>query len=102
MIRRPPRSTLFPYTTLFRSIDVDRRGAFGDAHGRGCFARPIITSEVRQFEIRAGVALRDFVFAGQERRGVMGFVDVKAESPQLFAHASESKSRSQRLRSTLT
>src|SRR3989449_6840339 len=24
MIRRPPRSTLFPYTTLFRS--VDRRG----------------------------------------------------------------------------
>src|SRR3989441_10859741 len=26
MIRRPPRSTLFPYTTLFRSILVD--GAF--------------------------------------------------------------------------
>src|SRR5256885_8475716 len=25
MIRRPPRSTLFPYTTLFRS-PVDRRG----------------------------------------------------------------------------
>src|SRR5258708_34000414 len=24
MIRRPPRSTLFPYTTLFRSIDVPR------------------------------------------------------------------------------
>src|SRR2546422_5417306 len=23
MIRRPPRSTLFPYTTLFRSIDVE-------------------------------------------------------------------------------
>src|SRR5256885_13295560 len=23
MIRRPPRSTLFPYTTLFRSIDMD-------------------------------------------------------------------------------
>src|SRR3989454_6265334 len=26
MIRRPPRSTLFPYTTLFRSF-VSRRGA---------------------------------------------------------------------------
>src|SRR5260370_1625300 len=25
MIRRPPRSTLFPYTTLFRSPDVRRR-----------------------------------------------------------------------------
>src|SRR3989449_3216939 len=28
MIRRPPRSTLFPYTTLFRSLrDTTRRGA---------------------------------------------------------------------------
>src|SRR5690348_18087458 len=26
MIRRPPRSTLFPYTTLFRSLFADRRG----------------------------------------------------------------------------
>src|ERR1035437_10601127 len=25
MIRRPPRSTLFPYTTLFRSAQCDRR-----------------------------------------------------------------------------
>src|SRR5258707_10309097 len=27
MIRRPPRSTLFPYTTLFRSLQPPRRGA---------------------------------------------------------------------------
>src|SRR3712207_7639979 len=27
MIRRPPRSTLFPYTTLFRSDHVDGEGA---------------------------------------------------------------------------
>src|SRR2546425_8116676 len=26
MIRRPPRSTLFPYTTLFRSALLERRG----------------------------------------------------------------------------
>src|SRR5258707_7010715 len=32
MIRRPPRSTLFPYTTLFRSVG---RGAAG-AQGHGC------------------------------------------------------------------
>src|SRR3712207_6980870 len=25
MIRRPPRSTLFPYTTLFRSLAAERR-----------------------------------------------------------------------------
>src|SRR3712207_7292334 len=29
MIRRPPRSTLFPYTTLFRSTVVVRRTAAG-------------------------------------------------------------------------
>src|SRR2546430_10844194 len=27
MIRRPPRSTLFPYTTLFRSLFRERRAA---------------------------------------------------------------------------
>src|SRR3712207_6992601 len=29
MIRRPPRSTLFPYTTLFRSPPLGRRGRGG-------------------------------------------------------------------------
>src|SRR2546427_4197676 len=34
MIRRPPRSTLFPYTTLFRSIQIKRAGVVdGDASG---------------------------------------------------------------------
>src|SRR2546422_3848134 len=28
MIRRPPRSTLFPYTTLFRSVGVTPRAGF--------------------------------------------------------------------------
>src|SRR5438132_6798801 len=32
MIRRPPRSTLFPYTTLFRSADRDRRPPRARAH----------------------------------------------------------------------
>src|SRR5690242_21630894 len=30
MLRRPPRSTLFPYTTLFRSAEVNR-ATFTDA-----------------------------------------------------------------------
>src|SRR5438876_6092596 len=29
MLRRPPRSTLFPYTTLFRSIGGHRQSAAG-------------------------------------------------------------------------
>src|SRR2546430_15615970 len=32
MIRRPPRSTLFPYTTLFRS-EPERRGPYAGAVG---------------------------------------------------------------------
>src|SRR5260221_6193392 len=30
MIRRPPRSTLFPYTTLFRSSTTGKSGRAGD------------------------------------------------------------------------
>src|SRR2546427_4152060 len=41
MIRRPPRSTLFPYTTLFRSRDVAYVEAAGDGVGPTLYgARP--------------------------------------------------------------
>src|SRR3989442_10872507 len=33
MIRRPPRSTLFPYTTLFRSADDEAKMADAEALG---------------------------------------------------------------------
>src|SRR5256884_7285777 len=32
MIRRPPRSTLFPYTTLFRSLGLVKLASFLDRH----------------------------------------------------------------------
>src|SRR3989449_10447927 len=38
MIRRPPRSTLFPYTTLFRSLDVARIPGAGVRLTRGLVA----------------------------------------------------------------
>src|SRR3712207_7016415 len=37
MIRRPPRSTLFPYTTLFRSAGLPERAARGYKPGRFSF-----------------------------------------------------------------
>src|SRR2546427_8401141 len=40
MIRRPPRSTLFPYTTLFRSRPVPARGRQRDGDGEGAPALP--------------------------------------------------------------
>src|SRR2546422_2709296 len=38
MIRRPPRSTLFPYTTLFRSLERDRQERADDLPGRDVVA----------------------------------------------------------------
>src|SRR5256885_10557055 len=41
MIRRPPRSTLFPYTTLFRST------AHGEGLARGQPERPVLVPRER-------------------------------------------------------
>src|SRR5439155_26674379 len=40
MIRRPPRSTLFPYTTLFRSVALPRNFAVSSAGVKGKSAPP--------------------------------------------------------------
>src|SRR2546425_8961146 len=37
MIRRPPRSTLFPYTTLFRSPILEEIAGFGPSQIRALF-----------------------------------------------------------------
>src|SRR3989454_1725572 len=53
MIRRPPRSTLFPYTTLFRSIlggvrpQVSVQSAGKDHAGNGRSPRPIVLDCIR-------------------------------------------------------
>src|ERR687892_1269455 len=41
MIRRPPRSTLFPYTTLFRSVDNDVNVAAWGERCYGGWDRPV-------------------------------------------------------------
>src|SRR2546430_12080353 len=60
MIRRPPRSTLFPYTTLFRSVARDNNGdgvfTVGGAH-RARGAR--IAETARQLAVAGGGAVRD-------------------------------------------
>src|SRR3712207_8243297 len=56
MIRRPPRSTLFPYTTLFRS----RRAAGGQRgrHGRGSPQRRAVRDAAARRGAPARVAQR--------------------------------------------
>src|SRR2546422_3110094 len=58
MIRRPPRSTLFPYTTLFRS----HIGSNGDCDGRGLRRNPSTRND------RNGIAQSDSLAAA--RRGL--------------------------------
>src|SRR5260370_31441052 len=60
MIRRPPRSTLFPYTTLFRSVQAC--AAFGqdaDAQARGHHQaqRVIARSEEHTSELQSHLNL---------------------------------------------
>src|SRR5256884_3753253 len=58
MIRRPPRSTLFPYTTLFRSVrppasQIQRESSLGD------FSAQQRVAFFQLEEIRSQIALRD-------------------------------------------
>src|SRR3989442_9999820 len=55
MIRRPPRSTLFPYTTLFRSLGLlPLHALLAPQAGRGCGARRRADRGARQLRGRAG------------------------------------------------
>src|SRR3712207_9122600 len=57
MIRRPPRSTLFPYTTLFRSFDFfEREALLGGLFVQGA------TDGVVEGLIGVEASLGDFLF----------------------------------------
>src|SRR5256886_17185762 len=87
MIRRPPRSTLFPYTTLFRSPLVRDRQRLADARrrvaelplgsgalaGSGFAVDRVLLKEALGFRSVSANALdvtgdRDFVARSEERR----------------------------------
>src|SRR5688572_31739783 len=54
MIRRPPRSTLFPYTTLFRSLDQPAEGIADEAerplHREGHGVHRLLRSTAEHFD----------------------------------------------------
>src|SRR5256886_5456253 len=65
MIRRPPRSTLFPYTTLFRSahgLVRDLLGAVEHAHARGVIMRRIVPTTL-MLEISGRAVITDLRYA---------------------------------------
>src|SRR2546422_3552465 len=60
MIRRPPRSTLFPYTTLFRSLVPIPQDGFrnGDLARRDDEGYVYITGRKKDIIIKGGVNIR--------------------------------------------
>src|SRR3712207_8128046 len=57
MIRRPPRSTLFPYTTLFRSAGRERphlRPWLGEVRRAGDHVGPHLGRQVERPALRVG------------------------------------------------
>src|SRR2546430_11375694 len=79
MIRRPPRSTLFPYTTLFRSL------ARGDA---------VCVDVLRRFNVNA---IRGASRSAEEAAHTFfqsAFVPVQNVNPRSEEHTSELQSQS--------
>src|SRR2546429_8593534 len=84
MIRRPPRSTLFPYTTLFRSL-VEIRGGRGCDDQKHSFKIVRLKRALMPFDavrMRPGAHLRSrfgrhhaHATAGLEEAGDLGFGD---------------------------
>src|SRR5436190_6932387 len=67
MIRRPPRSTLFPYTTLFRSQRLGHEGTAQASHPRDR------ARAARRERARSAARLRDRLRdAGRARPGLGG------------------------------
>src|SRR5258708_9190268 len=59
MIRRPPRSTLFPYTTLFRSRPFHEEGVFQSAGDAPRSTDWLACEHAHPASDRRGAALRD-------------------------------------------
>src|SRR3712207_8781349 len=103
MIRRPPRSTLFPYTTLFRSFWMATKQAAA-AERASAGGDPIATTAVNAAKQFEGItlsktnesgpqALDDKNFVGPMWKRLTG-IDVKVtEAPRSEEHTSELQSR---------
>src|SRR5256886_5443432 len=86
MIRRPPRSTLFPYTTLFRSyLDADR----GPRHS---LARPAGSRDQDDLAVARQVQTEPRLGARDEHGAALGGADAALERSE--EHTSELQSQS--------
>src|SRR3712207_8053549 len=70
MIRRPPRSTLFPYTTLFRSADASHVPEAAERRCEGgepeCSPQPVLRNVPHEPERSADVLVVDQRVGGHD------------------------------------
>src|SRR5690349_22079815 len=57
MIRRPPRSTLFPYTTLFRSIETDKSTMEVEAVDEGKLTKILVPEGTENVKVNTPIAV---------------------------------------------
>src|SRR2546422_3098719 len=83
MIRRPPRSTLFPYTTLFRSES--------DEHMQAQVSLGLLAGEQSENDVLAAVAAQQWVSVGvkAEPDAVAVVAVGRAGSDRLAVHLEE-------------
>src|SRR2546430_8166412 len=68
MIRRPPRSTLFPYTTLFRSSTGRPRAASGRRRGTRCPLTRRSEEHTSELQSQANLGCRLLLEKKKQRR----------------------------------
>src|SRR3712207_7538600 len=84
MIRRPPRSTLFPYTTLFRSVLVEGGGELINLY----HVIDIPRSNGERVNAAGGKAFADWIVSAPAQRMIRTFGVRRSEE-----HTSELQSR---------
>src|SRR5260221_13348630 len=90
MIRRPPRSTLFPYTTLFRSIRLCRLTAGGRDAGAVVIGREGALADPAQLAL-GGSVLDEIECVGLDFHRIAGTdeADIARLDPHLGLHRRE-------------
>src|SRR3712207_8955761 len=94
MIRRPPRSTLFPYTTLFRSRRVSSLGCSppGALEKADVSAGPVAASPDNSTVATSSALSVPLSLAGRRATSVLSF-DALAARRRSEEHTSELQSR---------
>src|SRR2546422_5829623 len=85
MIRRPPRSTLFPYTTLFRSVIGTATDPYQPAERRFRLTRQVLERLARCEGLNVGIITKSPLIARD--------VDVLRQLQRSEEHTSELQSR---------